>query len=136
MLYNPNTMHTYPCHILQPICYMIKKLLSTLLFICSTGYITIAQTTSKTLDADQLVKIIVDLELTKTLIYHDVEDDEQLAQQLLQEQQALIFEAYAINQVSFQHSYEQFLHTPKKFKQLQEAVITQLEQRLQAVQVD
>ena len=66
---------------------MIKKLLSTLLFICSTGYITIAQTTSKPLDVDQLVNIIVDLELTKTLIYHDVEDDEQLAQQLLQEQQ-------------------------------------------------
>ncbi len=95
-----------------------------------------AQATSEPLDADQLVNIIVDLELAKTLIYHDVEDDEQLAQQLLKEQQALIFETYGIDQASFQRSYEQFLHTPKKFKQLQEAVITQLEQRIQATQAD
>lgn len=93
-------------------------------------------TSTKLISEDQLVKIIVDLELTKTLIYHDLPDNEQLAEAIFQEQQALIFEKYAIDKAIFQQSYEHFLHTPQKFKLLQEAVITQLEQMLQQTQED
>jgi len=92
---------------------------------------------TKILSEDLLVKIIVDLELTRTLIYNDLADnDALLVEQIFQEQQALIFSEYAIDQSIFQHSYEHFLRTPAKFKLLQEAVITQLEKMLQEMKED
>lgn len=108
----------------------MKKFLITLALICSTGLTTVAKPATKLLTEDQLVKIMVDLELTKTLIYHDIPDDEPLAQQILQAQQALIFEAHAVSQAMFHRSYARCLQNPLKFKKLQEAVITQLEQLL------
>jgi hypothetical protein len=114
----------------------MKKLFIFFLLICSVGYKLMPHTSTKLISEDQLVKIIVDLELTKTLIYHDLPDNEQLAETIFQEQQALIFEKYAIDKAIFQQSYEHYLHTPQKFKLLQEAVITQLEQMLQQTQED
>jgi hypothetical protein len=83
---------------------------------------------------DQLIAVLVDLELTRTIAYQDIPYEPELAQAIFEEQAELIFKAHAMDRALFQESYLHYLNDPKQFKSLHDKLITQLEKLLQEAQ--
>lgn len=85
------------------------------------------QEPSVTLSQAQMVDIIVDLELTKAMIRHYAAD-EATADQLLQKNLLLVYEAHHTDEAAFQENFQYYFFQPKVLKEMYEAVNHRLEE--------